>query len=37
MYHGYTVPDKYLDMIRSLMDADIKEGKARYAINHLPK
>ena len=28
MYHGYTVPDKYLDMIRGLMDADIKEGKA---------
>lgn len=28
MYHGYTVPDKYLDMIRGLMNADIKEGKA---------
>ena len=28
MYHGYNVPDKYLDMIRGLMDADIKEGKA---------
>ena len=28
MYHGYNVPDKYLDMIRGLMEADIKEGKA---------
>lgn len=28
MYHGYNVPEKYLNMVRGLMDADIKEGKA---------
>lgn len=27
-YHGYNIPDKYLDMVKGLMEADIKDGKA---------
>lgn len=28
-YRGYPVPDRYLKMVRSLMDDDIKEGRAK--------
>lgn len=28
-YHGYHVPKKYLDMVRGLMEADIKEREAK--------
>ncbi|MFR5004188.1 MAG: helix-turn-helix domain-containing protein [Thomasclavelia ramosa] len=28
-YHGYHVPEKYLNMVRELMEADIKEREAR--------
>ncbi|WP_297816700.1 helix-turn-helix domain-containing protein [uncultured Lactobacillus sp.] len=28
-YHGYPVPEKYLKMIRGLMEDDIKEGKIK--------
>ena len=27
-YHGYNVPERYLNMIRGLMEDDIKEGRA---------
>ncbi|MBP2058941.1 transcriptional regulator with XRE-family HTH domain [Lactobacillus colini] len=28
-YHGYNVPEKYLKIIRNLMEDDIKEGQAK--------
>lgn len=28
-YHGYHVPEKYLNMVRELMEADIKEREAK--------
>lgn len=28
-YHGYNVPEKYLNMIRGLMEDDIREGQAQ--------
>lgn len=26
-YHGYNVPDKYMKMVKGLMEEDIKDGK----------
>ncbi|NRO50423.1 helix-turn-helix domain-containing protein [Lactobacillus helveticus] len=36
-YHGYHVPERYLKMIRGLMEDDIKEGRANQNGNHQSK